>query len=88
MSMRKFLVYNDGQRYELSPIRYEEFVLCKELYKEGGSDIEFDAFLRKHEYHELNEFHLYHEAEDRGLIAGVEYWVEIEDTSPDHSIMD
>ncbi len=86
MSIRKFLVYADGERYELSPITYDEFILCKDLYKEGGSDIEFSKFLRDHEYHELSDFHF--EENDRDLVAGMEYWVEVEEKTPDHSLMD
>ena len=77
--MRKLLRFKDGESYELSPITYDEFILCKQLYVECGSDIEFEHFLREHDYHELSEFHFEHETEDRELMSGIEYWVEVQD---------
>ncbi len=52
--MRKFLVWPDGHRYELSPLTCNEFVATEKWV--GGSDISFQQFLHINNFHELDAF--------------------------------
>lgn len=52
--MRKFLVFPDGERYELSPLTEDEF---KQLDQwSGGSDGAFREFLAINDFHEIDSF--------------------------------
>ena len=52
--MRKILVFEDGDRWELTPISFEEF----DAYAQwsGSNDICYREFLRHNKFHELDSF--------------------------------
>ena len=52
--MRKFLVFLDGGRYELTPLTLEEFTHLDRWV--GGNDTAFNHFLRANGFHELDSF--------------------------------
>jgi hypothetical protein len=52
--MKKFLVFNDGQRFELSPITYDEFIFMDKW--KGTSDTAFDKLLKLFNWRELEDF--------------------------------
>jgi hypothetical protein len=53
-NMKKFLVFNDGHKYELSPISYDEFMFMDNW--RGTSDTAFDKFLKMFNWRELEDF--------------------------------
>lgn len=52
--MKKTLVFKDGERAELSPLTYDEFVL-RNIWL-GGSDTAFDSWKRKNGYVEISDY--------------------------------
>lgn len=52
--MRKFLVFRDGGRHELSPLTEEEFTLLDRWV--GGSDVAYRHFLGANGFRALDEF--------------------------------
>lgn len=52
--MRKYILFKDGQRAELSPVIYQEF-LALDLWC-GGSDTAFDAWKRKNGFVEALDY--------------------------------
>ena len=52
--MRKFIVFADGTKNELSPLTYNEFMNL-ELWT-GASDMAFDMWKRKNDLHEIDDF--------------------------------
>lgn len=53
--MRKFLIFDDGHRVELSPLTYKEFMTLDQ-WSYGGSDMAFDAWLRRNGYVEASQY--------------------------------
>jgi hypothetical protein len=53
--MRKFIIFENGHREELSPLTFEEFDQYN--HWSGANDIAFDQFLRHNKFHELEDFH-------------------------------
>jgi hypothetical protein len=53
-SMRKFLKFHDGYRYEITPINYQEF-MALDLWA-GASDSAYESWLRHNNLHELYNY--------------------------------
>lgn len=52
--MKKYLILADGEKFELSPLTYDEFLIACEW--NGGSDTAYAAFLRQNKYREVDDF--------------------------------
>lgn len=52
--MQKFLIFKDGQRYEISPVDYREF-MALDLWQ-GASDMAFVAWLRHNQLVQIEDF--------------------------------
>lgn len=53
---RVFLCYEDGKRYELSPV--PEHIFRDEYEYYGCSDVGYRKFLREHNWHDISDFDL------------------------------
>lgn len=60
--MRKYIVWEDGDKRELTPISFKEF-MALDLWS-GGSDLAWDAWLYKNNFCEADSF------EDEALDIG------------------
>lgn len=55
-AFKKFLVFLDGNKHELSPISYEEFTTKDDWC--GANDIAYDDFLRRNGWCDIADFSL------------------------------
>lgn len=60
--MRKYIVWEDGHKRELTPLSFKEFMVL-DLWT-GGSDLAWSAWLHKNNFHEADSFN--DEALDEG----------------------